>query len=195
MTLYGVVAEDEAILTTVRALVARTVDNAQPTECRRLNGKADFLANFWHYIKEFQYRFPAMHKALAVCDADNDDPIQLEADLAGRAVRHLPGLPFPLVFHVIRREVETWLLVDGEAITAATGVNIVVPGGNIESDLVDAKEYLSRQLNKQSVPYTPAVAQRIADRIDPATVAGRCPGFVAFTSRVRNGALRVSEDH
>ena len=123
--LYGVIAEDGYILRAVRVLISRIVDvgNDVP-ECRVMNGKNDFLANFWRYVKEFQYRFPQIHKVMAVCDADDEPPEAVETLLASRANQRLGGLPFPLTFHVIKRELETWWIAEPQSIAAATGFQV-----------------------------------------------------------------------
>src|SRR5215813_4462675 len=97
-----------------------------------MNGKPDFIANFWRVVKEFRFRYPAMHKVLAICDSDNDCVVTLAGELRARANHRLGALPFPLVFHVIKRELETWWIGEPAAISAVTGVAIPFPGGNVE---------------------------------------------------------------
>ena len=103
---YGLIAEDTFIMRSVPVLVSRLVDlEGDRVECRRMNGKPDFIANFWRVVKEFQFRYPAMHRVLAICDADSGCVVTLAEELRARATARLGALPFSLVFHVssIRR--------------------------------------------------------------------------------------------
>ncbi|MBI4588148.1 MAG: hypothetical protein HY725_04875 [Candidatus Rokubacteria bacterium] len=152
-----------------------------------MNGKADFIANFWEAVKEFQYRYPGMHKVLAVCDADDEPANELEAFLTRRAEEKLQSLPFPLMFHVIKRELETWWVAEPHSITLETGVEIPFPGGNVEEDLVDPKEYLSRRLGARNITYTRRIASKAAENLNLATISARCPGFVVFAQKVEDG--------
>lgn len=186
--LYGVIAEDTFILRAVPVLISRLVDLAQQLpECRLMNGKSDFLANFWRHVKEFQHRYPHIHKVLAVCDADRESPVELLTLLTTRVQTRLPGLPFPLVFHVIMRELETWWVAEPQTISRVTGVNIPFPGGNVEEDIQDPKEYIVQRLSKAKRPYTRGDAEAVARQIDLATLANRCPGFAVFTAKVEDG--------
>lgn len=187
--LYGLIAEDTYILKAVPVLVSRLVDlQGDPVECRLMNGKPDFIANFWRTVKEFQFRYPAMHKILAVCDADAECGNTLTAELDARARARLHGLPFPLIFHVIKRELETWWVAESHAISAVTGVAIPFPGGNVEQGVVDPKEYIVRRLAAAKRAYSHADTAAIAKNVHIQTLADRCPGFVTFARKAANGA-------
>lgn len=190
LMLYGLIAEDTFILRAVPVLISRSVDlDQQPPECRLMNGKPDFLANFWRPVKEFQYRYPHMHKVLAVCDADRESPVELLTLLTSRAQNRLLGLPFPLVFHVIKRELETWWIGESQAISTVTGVNIPFPGGNVEESIQDPKEYIIQRLSRAKRPYTRDDAEAVARQIDFGMLSSRSPGFAQFTAKVENGRV------
>lgn len=192
--LYGVIAEDGYILKAVPVLISRIVNTGDDApECRLMNGKDDFIANFWKWVKEFQFRYPQMHKVMAVCDADQESPDQVVAVLIDRARRRLAGLPFPLVFHVIKRELETWWVADPSSISAATGVNIPFAGGYVEDGVPQPKEYIVGYLAAQRIPYTRTVAEAAARNLDFETVASRCPSFVVFRQHVVNGEATVRD--
>ena len=183
--LYGLIAEDGSILKSVPTLVSRLVDlQNEPIECRRMNGKSDFIANSWRVVKELRFRFPAIQKVLAICDADNDCVVTLATHLRERAEAHLGTLPFQLVFHVIKQELETWWLAEPSAISAVTGVVIPFPGGNVEQSVLDPKTYIVRRLAVAKRVYTPGDAAAIAGRIDLSVLRMRCPGFVRFERRL-----------
>jgi hypothetical protein len=83
---YGLIAEDGAIEEAVPILMRRILETeGLLIERRRMNGKDDFVANFWKRVKEFQLRYPSIHKVLAVCDADRESADQLESTLRIRA--------------------------------------------------------------------------------------------------------------
>ncbi len=192
--LYGAVVEDGYLLRAVPVLVKRMVSVGQAeVECRVWNGKPDFMANFWRSVKEFQFKYPKMHKAIGVCDADQESPEELEARLTESAGRRLRNVPFPLMFHVIKRELETWWIVDPDSVSRATGVNIQFPGGNVEAAVLHPKEYLVRGLSQGEVPYTKSIAESLAQNLNFETVESRCPGFVAFKVKVENGGKAGSE--
>jgi len=190
MTLqYGLVVEDQYLMRAGEILVKRIA-----TKCgaevevltRRMNGKGDFRARFYEPVRELWFRHPGLHKILAVCDADRDDPERLEAELRARAAIRVPGLPFALVFHVIRVELETWLVADDEAVSRATGARVPFPGGNIEASMPDPKGYLESRLPTR-VPYTPTIAAAIAETLNLDVLSQRCNGFSVFQERVKNG--------
>ena len=186
--LYGVIAEDGSIEKAIPFLIPRIVTGEDvEVECRRLNGKNDFIANFWRTAKEFQFKYPAMHKVLAICDADRESPDELEEFLTDKARDRLPGLPLPLVFHVIKKELETWWIADANTISVLAGVQVNFPGGNVEDSVQDAKEYLEQPLRQVKTPYTPTLAGLIAQHVNLDVVGSRCPGFVVFMRRVENG--------
>ena len=186
--LYGLIAEDTYILNALPVLMSRVVDlEGQPVECRRMNGKPEFIANFWKVVKEFQFKYPMMHKVLAVCDADSECVQTLTTELQDRATARLQGLPFPLVFHVIKRELETWWVAESNSISTVTGVAIPFPGGNVEQGVADPKEYIVHRLAAAKASYTHRDAGAIAAGVDLQTLAGRSPGFVIFTHKVEDG--------
>ena len=188
--LYGLIVEDGCLLRAIPTLLARLVGIGEDVpECRLMNGKPDFVANFWKFAREFQLRYPKMHKAIGVCDADTDSPSDLEGRLMERARARLQGLPFPLVIHVIKRELETWWIADPASIRTLTGVEMPFPGGNVEDSVNDPKGYVARYLGAHRRSYTPAVAEDAARHMDLGTVSSRCPGFVRFRARVENGGV------
>ena len=183
--LYGLIAEDGSILKSVPILVSRLVDlQGEAIECRRMNGKSDFIANFWKILKEFRFRFPTIQKVLAVCDADSDCVVTLAELLRERARAHLGTFPFPLVLHVIKRELETWWIAEPSAISTVVGMTIPFPGGNVEQSVLDPKTFIVQRLAPAKRVYTPGDAAEIAQIIDLTVLRDRCPGFVRFERRV-----------
>ena len=187
---YGLIAEDTFILRSLPVLISRLVDlEDDRVECRIMNGKPDFILNFWKSVKEFQFKYPAMHKVLAVCDADTDCVVALADDLRARATARLGTLPFTLIFHVIKQELETWWIAESAAISSATGVDIPFPGGNVEQDVPDPKAYIVGRLAAAKGTYTNGDAAAAAAAIDLTTLKDRCPGFVRFARLVVNGEV------
>lgn len=182
---YGLIAEDNAILKSVPMLVSRLVDlEGDPVECRLMNGKSDFIANFWKAVKEFRFRFPNIRKVLAICDADNDCVVTLAALLKERALARVGPLPFQLVFHVIKQELETWWIAEPSAISVVMGVAVPFPGGNVEQGVLDPKAFIVSHLAPDKKIYTHSDAAAIAEIIDLAVLRDRCPGFTRFAQRV-----------
>jgi len=96
------------------------------------------------------------------------------------------------VFHVIKRELETWWIGEPPAISSVTGVTIPFPGGNVEQGVLDPKAYIVRHLAAAKTLYTHGDAAAIAEVVDLTVLQSRCPGFVRFAQRAVNGAVAPS---
>jgi len=89
---------------------------------------------------------------------------------------------FEVKFHIIEKEIETWLLADHEAISKVAGRNISMIRGKLEEEN-NPKEKLVRLLRKNKI-YTPEVAVTIAHEADIGVIENRCIGFKRFKDSV-----------
>jgi hypothetical protein len=90
---------------------------------------------------------------------------------------------FPVKFHVIEREIETWLLADERAISKVAGKNIHRVNENLE-DILQPKEKLIELLSQVRVNCTAETKRIIAAGSDIQRIAYRCPGFRRFMQSV-----------
>jgi len=122
-------------------------------------------------------------KAFIIVDQDEACIKYLVNTFFGKIIDR--GYNFKIIFHIVEREIQTWLLADEKAISSAIGKGKTVPKvkGNLEG-IIDAKEKLQKILAENNVPYTPNIAKKIAANINLDTIAQRCPGFSRFQQSV-----------
>ncbi|MBI1749554.1 MAG: DUF4276 family protein [Acidobacteria bacterium] len=122
-----------------------------------------------------EFRDLNIDKAFVVRDSDGKDPVQLkrnmEAKISGR-----PQYPFSVSFEFAIQELEAWFLADHDAISRAIGRPVERIADQIE-ELTSPKDDLQAILSRARITYTPEVARKIANAIDPEVVARRCPAF------------------
>jgi prophage DNA circulation protein len=90
---------------------------------------------------------------------------------------------FPVKFHVIKQEIETWLLSDEHAISRVIERNVPRVNESLE-DIQQSKEKLKELLSKFKANYTAETLRRIAEQSDIEKIALRCPGFQRFRQSV-----------
>jgi hypothetical protein len=92
---------------------------------------------------------------------------------------------FKVLFHIVEKEMQTWLFADENAISGAIGKGKTIPKikGNLEA-INDPKEKLQRSLGENNVDYTPDIAKKIAFNTNLEIIAKRCPGFQRFRQLV-----------
>jgi hypothetical protein len=120
-------------------------------------------------------------KALVIVDQDMSCikiiVKKMQKRIEGREYR------FPVKFHVIERELETWLLSDERAISVVVGKD--VPRVNeILEEIMDPKKKLKEILSRAKATYTPEILRRIAEKSDIERISDRCPGFRRFRQSV-----------
>lgn len=158
---------------------------------RPARGKPRFLSVFPKLLWSFQYVEPGgpADKAIVVRDANNDDPAEVEAVMRRRLEnRRYPAFPRGVEFHAIRRETETWLLADVEAINrvaVANGGRRVNPIPGPLENISDAKEQFVQLLTQAGLPYVPEVVRQITRDVDLSVLRIHCPRFRRFETEVR----------
>lgn len=151
-------------------------------------GRANLKRKFPGYLKALEHWDAGgpVDKVLVICDCDNDSVAQVEAELS--ACVNLPfSFPFGIEFCAIKRETETWLLADHEAICAIAEKMSGRPVPEILGDLeaiVDPKEKLRKVLASARLPYTPGVLGAIAAAADLDKLRYRLPSFRNFEPKV-----------
>jgi hypothetical protein len=131
-------------------------------------------------IRRIIFKKGNINKAIILVDQDNncikEDAEKLKKQLVGKKYN------FEIKFHIIEKEIETWLLADHEAISKVAGKNISMIRGILE-EVNNPKEILIRLLREKKI-YTPEVAVKIANEADIGVIENRCIGFKRFRDSV-----------
>jgi hypothetical protein len=102
---------------------------------------------------------------------------KMQKKIKGRKYR------FPVKFHVIERELETWLLSDEQAISRVVERD-VPPVNQALEGIKDPKKKLKKILSRAKATYTPETLRKIAEESDIDRIAYRCAGFRRFRQLV-----------
>lgn len=141
--------------------------------------KGNVIKKYPGWLEDFRNR--KVNKALVIVDQDTacikELVEKMRKKIEGREYR------FPVKFHIIERELETWLLADEKAISTAVGRNIKRIDGFLEN-IMDPKKKLMEILSQAKKVYTPKILHRIAKESDIERIANRCPGFRRFKNSV-----------
>ena len=154
-------------------------------------GKPSFLSLFPKLLWAFQYVEPGgpADKALVIRDANNGDVAAVERAME-RAMegRSRPPLREGIRYHATRRETETWLLADFEAINrvaAQHGGSRVGPVPGPLERIDDAKERFKALLWQAGLPHVEGIVREIAREIELEVLRSLCPSFRTFEEKVR----------
>lgn len=151
-------------------------------------GKHRFLARFPAFLWDLAHVHAGgpVDKVIVVRDADNDDPADIEAEMRRRLEgRRHPNFRKGIEFHATRRETETWLLADVDAIsTVAAGRQVAAIPGPLEN-IANAKERFMGLLTAAGLPYVPEIVREITRQVDLAALRLHCPGFRLFEEKVK----------
>jgi len=141
--------------------------------------KPNVIKKFCDWLEDCRKK--NVDKALIIVDQDMSCikiiVEKMQKRIEGRKYR------FPVKFHVIERELETWLLSDEKAISVVVGKDVPQVAETLE-DIMDPKKKLKKILSRAKATYTPETLRRIAEESDIERIAYRCPGFRRFRQSV-----------
>ena len=189
----GVVAEGSNDAPIFEELIPKIEPATTRVVVRPTRGKSKFLPHFPDLLWTFGNVAPSgfVDKAIVVCDANGDYPAMVEAAMQRRLQgRRHPPFQRGIEFHATRRETETWLLADVDAVNrvaASKGGSGRVAGtvpGPLEA-VPDAKEQFVRLLTAAGLPYVPEIVREVTRAVELAVVRQQCPGFCLFEEKVR----------
>lgn len=171
----GVVVEGACDVAALPILIKKCRNDVSviPRECR-----GPIFNKFPRILDELE-RCRTVDKALAICDADGEQPHTLLTRMRRELVGHHYG--FPVEPLVIVQELEAWLLADEEALQNVVGISMRVRS---PEDRPDPKRELVRLVAKKGHIYNHALAGRIAEAIRIPILSRRCPSFVRFRNAV-----------
>lgn len=179
--LIGIIAEGlyNSDVTIISELVKKILSTNPSFILRPLVSKPNVIKKYRGWLEDFRNR--NIDRALIIIDQDlscvKTLVEKLREKIAGRQYR------FSVKFHVIEREIETWLLADERAISNVAGRNVARINDNLE-DILQPKEKLIELLSRVRVNCTADTKLRIAMESNIERIAYRCPGFRRFQQSV-----------
>ena len=181
MSRLGIVAEGlpNTDVTIISELVKKILSDDLELYPRSGRDKLNVIRKFPGWLEYFRNK--NVEKALVIVDQDLSCVKiiveKMQENIRGREYRFL------VKFHVIEREIETWLLSDERAISVVVGRDVPRINETLE-DIMDPKKRLKEILSRAKVTYTPETLRRIAGESDIERIAYRCPGFRRFRQLV-----------
>jgi len=141
--------------------------------------KANVIRKFPGWLEDFRNK--NVDKALIIVDQD----ISCVKIIVEKMRKRIEGREyrFPVKFHVIERELETWLLSDEKAISRVVEKSVPRVNETLE-DIRQPKEKLKEILSRAKANYTAETLRRIAEESDIERIDYRCPGFRRFRQSV-----------
>lgn len=141
--------------------------------------RPNVIKKYRGWLEDFRNR--NVDKALILIDQDMSCIKalieKLEEKIADRQYK------FPVKFHIIEREIETWLLADERALSKVAGKNVPRINETLE-DILQPKEKLIELLFRFGVNCTAETKRKIAAESDIERIAYRCPGFRRFIQTI-----------
>lgn len=126
-------------------------------------------------------------KALVIRDSGGKDPKIIEAELTQKVQERPWAFSHGVHVCIIRREIETWLPADVEAVKAVAekrgGQAVAEVQGALE-DIEYPKDKPKQLLSEAKLEYTERVCAEIARSLRLDTLSYRCPSFRAFKQQV-----------
>jgi hypothetical protein len=183
----GIVVEGPSDRATYPTLMRRIRDDIGWPQARECGGRFKLKEAFPYFLAEFQ-RNPAwqIDVAFVIRDSDCKPPQRIEDDLR-RALKD-SRFDFPIEFFATKCDLETWLLVDENAINQVSrqrGKNKQVEPVQFQFESETAKKLFHTELSKADLRPVPDVYKEVATCMDLKRTAALCPSFRAFVSRIR----------
>jgi len=181
MPRLGIVAEGlpNTDVIIISELVKKILSNDLDFYLRSGRDKANVIRKYSGWLEDFHLR--RVDKAFVIVDQDLSCVKLIVEKMRGKISAR--NYDFPVKFHVIEREIETWLLSDEKAISRVVGKNVPRVNKDLET-IQDSKKKLKEILSLAKAYYTPEILKSIAQEIDIEHIAYRCPGFRRFRQLV-----------
>jgi hypothetical protein len=186
---YGLIVEgpyDEAFY---GSLIPRMSNANQPIVTRPCGGVANLMKQFPALLRDLEHFLAGrpVDKALVIRDSKGPDAETPRRKMAEKVTGRMYNFPRGIHLCVVRREMETWLLADTDAINAVAasrGGRQVADVTGILEDVQDPKGMLRSLLSQAGIDYTPAVCAEIASKLSMERFEYRCPSFHVFKQSV-----------
>jgi hypothetical protein len=182
-----VVVEGPRDVPVFEALIPRIRPEVVKVVARPDHGKNRFMGLFPKLLWTLRDGSVWVDRAIAVRDADNQDPILIERSMQDTIATRKYPFPKGVDVHATKRETETWMLADVAAINRVAqrrqGTGVAAVDGPLE-EIRDAKEQFTKLLFQARLPYEPRVVQEIAQEIDLSVLRRECPSFRFFEAKI-----------
>jgi hypothetical protein len=192
MESYGVVVEGSFDIGVYTELIKKICPEACDIKFRVAGDRVQLMRKFPSLLRILEHASEQggpVEKALVIRDADYKDVAAIEAKMRDSASRRTYSFPMGVGLHVVKQEMETWLLSDPEAIRRVALARGGKPSPRVPDpleDFQDAKERLMSVLSRSGLNYTAEVCREIAQATDLNTLRLRCPSFSVFEEKVRD---------
>ncbi len=186
---YGIVVEGPSDTAVYEEFIRKICSTDVEIIPRLARGVSDLMKHFPNFLRDLEYikQGRPVDKALVIRDSGRRDPASVEQEMADRIEGSTFSFSNGIQFHAVRKEMETWLLADVEAINSVAlsrGGRRVTPIQETLEDIVDPKERLIRLLSAAGLPYDFGVCREIARQANVETLRYRCPSFRSFKQKV-----------
>jgi len=187
---YGVVVEGDYDGSVFEEIIRKICPDAHDTKVLIAGGSAQVMKKFLGLLRGLEHvssQGGPVEKALVIRDADCKDPAVIEAEMKRSAEARTFSFPAGVSFHVVKQEMETWLLADPEAINSVAASRCKRSPARVPDpleEIQDPKGKLMAVLSQSGLNYTAAVCREIAKEIDLRKLRIRCPSFQAFEQKV-----------
>jgi len=181
MLKIGIVAEGlpNSDVKIIAELVKKILNNNPFFVLRPEGSKSNVIEKYRGWLEEFRHK--RVEKALIIVDQDMACVKMLVEKMQNKIVGR--EFRFQVKFHVIEREIETWLLSDEKAISRVVERDVPPVNQTLER-IKDPKKKLKEILSRAKESYTAETLRRIAAESDIERIAYRCPGFQRFRQLV-----------
>jgi hypothetical protein len=189
----GIVVENERDYVVYDELIRKIRPDVESVVSYPCNDVSTLKRAFVGGLKYFEYYAPntplAIDRAFVIRDSDCKDASGCEEDLRRTYERSHFAASFDIQFHATKCELETWLLVDENAINEVSrrrGKGNRVGPARIDFETYkNAKELFVTRLSEVRLPDDPQVYREVASCIDINRVATTCSNFRSFIPKVR----------
>lgn len=185
MPRYGLIVEGIYDIPVFESLVRRLDGENVSFEPLVCEGYSNLMRRFPGLLKYLETA--GVDKALVIRDCGRKSVEEVEKEMAARVADQRFSFPLGLELCAVRRETETWLLADEEAISTVAlrrnGRRVGPINGELES-IEDPKDRLRRALSEAKIEYLPVVGGEIAEIASIEFLKYRLPSFRRFVPKV-----------
>ena len=186
---YGLIVEGPYDQAMYEALIPRICERDLSFKTLLCEGKDGLMKNcpdFLRILEKVLLGRP-VDKALVIRDSDRKEPLAIRTRMEGKIDERGYAFPRGVKLCVVRREMETWLLADAQAINIVAqnrgGRQIQEVQETLE-EIHDPKAKLRSVLSEAKLPYTEPVCAEIASHLRIDHLEHRCPSFWTFRQNV-----------
>ncbi len=191
---YGIIPEGPYDPGVYEELVRRIVGQRTRTKSLPANGISNLLKRLEGLLQILERVRDGrpVEKALVIRDSDVGDPETLEGEMAAIVGGQTFRFPRGVQYCAVERAVETWLLVDVEAITHVALARGVAARGTLTplegrvDQIRNPKKRLAQLLWKVGLEQTEEVYRQIAKRINLDVLRTQCASFGRFEQKVKD---------